>query len=250
MKKRILFFALLLVTAFGYAQKEENVEFVPDRPGYTWGADVLAFQKISWENGFSHEYDNGTRTSSLSTIVRYGIFNNVELRVGTDFQLLEEPPYETKQFGVAPLTIGTKIKCFEGERFIPSVGVLAEIQSSRVGSANLLPSNIAPHLYLLLEQTPLESLSLCYNAGLEWDGESATPTTFLALGIWISITDDFAGFVETNNYLHPDGNQYLTSLGFTFSPTSRLQLDIQADFNIKNWSNYYCLGCGIAWMIN
>lgn len=250
MKKSILIFALLMMAGVCMAQEEEPV-LVPDRPGCVWGAEVLPFRKISWENGISFERDNGDRTFSLpSTIVRYGIFHNVELRVGTEFQLLEEPPFETKQFGVAPLTIGTKIKCYEGEGLIPSVGVLAELASPHVGSANLLPSHVAPHLYLILEQTLTENFGLCYNTGLEWDGETATPTTFLALGAWFTIAGDFGGFVETNNYLHPEGNQYMTEFGFTFSPSSRLQLDIEADLDFQQIREYFCIGCGFSWMIN
>lgn len=250
MKKSILIFALLMMAGVCMAQEEEPV-LVPDRPGCTWGADVLPYQKVSWENGFSFERGTDGRCLTLpSTIVRYGIFQNVELRVGTEFELFEEPPFVTKEFGVAPITIGTKIKCFEGEGAIPSVSVLAEFASPHVGSINLLPSHIAPHLYLILEQAFNDSFGFCYNAGLEWDGETATPTTFLALGAWFTIVGDLGGFVETNNYLHPDGNQYMTEFGLTFSPSSRLQLDIEADLDFQQIREYFCIGCGISWMIN
>lgn len=249
MKKSLLFLAMLMMA--GVCSAQEEVVLVPDRPGYTWGADVLPYQKISWENGFGFERGLDGRCITLpSTIVRYGIFHDVELRVGTEFELSEEPPFVTKQFGVAPLTIGTKIKCYEGEGLIPSVGVLAEFASPHVGSANLTPSHIAPHLYLLLEQSFNDSFGFCYNAGLEWDGETATPTTFLALGAWFTISGDLGGFVETNNYFHPDGNQYLTEFGLTFTPSSRIQLDVEADLDFQHLGEYFHIGCGVSWMIN
>ena len=65
-----------------------------------------------------------------------------------------------------------------------------------------------------------------------------------------SLTDDVSTYVETFNYLHPDGNQYMTEVGFTFSPMPRLQLDIEADFDVQHFKQYFRAGCGIAWRIN
>ena len=249
MKKRILVFALLLMAAFGHAQEEFS--FPTDRPGNVWGTEVLPYHVCSWENGFSYERDCGNRTISLpSTIVRYGIFENVELRVGTDFLLTEEPPYQTKLFGITPLTIGTKIHCYDGNGILPSIGILAQLQSPHVGSAHLLPDHLAPAMYLIFENDINDWFSICYNVGEEWDGITATPTTFLGLNLWFSLTDDFGTYIETFNYLHPDGNQYMTEIGLTFNPIPRLQLDVEADFDLQNLKDYFRVGCGIAWRIN
>ena len=251
MKKSILFFVLVLLAGLCRAQEEETV-FVTDRPGNSWGAEVLAFSKVSWENGFGFERDvDGQRSLYLpSSIVRYGIFENVELRVGTDMLVQETEGHVTGLWGVAPLTIGTKIKCYEGEGFIPSIGVLAQLQSPRVGSAHLLPSQLAPSLYLLFENAITDRLYVCYNVGAEWDGETATPTTFLSLLLGVDITDDFGTFAESFNYLHPEGNQYLTEFGFYFMPSHRIQLDVAADFDFQHLKDYFSISGGISWMIN
>lgn len=251
MKKNLLFFVLLMMAAFCHAQEEEEVFFPTDRPGYTWGTDVLPLHKISWENGFSVERDaEGNRTLTMpSTIVRYGIFENVELRVGTDLSLREEVGSLTKQMGISPLTIGTKIKCYEGDGLIPSIGVLAEFQSPHIGSTELLPSNLAPSLYLIFENDINDQFYVCYNAGAEWDGETATPTTFLSLCLGYYIMDNLGAYAETYNYLHPDGNEYYSELGFFFSPVPNLQLDIEADFSLQQ-KKCTCIGVGVSWMIN
>lgn len=250
MKKSILLFAILMMMGICQAQ-EEDFSFPTDRPGNVWGTEVLPFHTVSWENGFSYERSQGDRNIALpSTIVRYGIFENVELRVGTDFQLFEEPPYETKLFGLTPLTIGTKIHCYDGNEILPSIGVLAQLQSPHVGSADLLPDHLAPAMYLIFENDINDWFAICYDAGLEWDGVTATPTTFLGLNLSFCLTDDLGTYVETFNYLHPDGNQYMTEIGFTFSPMPRLQLDIEADFDVQQIKDYFRVGCGIAWRIN
>lgn len=250
MKKSILLL-LLGMMAGGCLAQEEDVFFPADRPGYTWGTDVLPLHKISWENGFSLERDPEQRTAYLpSTIVRYGIFENVELRVGTDWQFHEESASLTKSTGMTPLTLGTKIKCYEGDGWLPSVGLLAQLQSARLGSEELLPSQPAPSLYLIFENPVNDWFYVCYNAGLEWDGETATPTTFLALCLGFDITDQLGTFVETYNYLHPEGNQYLTELGLYYMPSPRVQLDIEVDLDFQQLKDYFNVGFGVAWMIN
>ena len=105
MKKSILILGMM---AGGCLAQEEDVFFPTDRPGYTWGTDVLPLHKISWENGFSLERDPEQRTAYLpSTIVQYGIFENVELRVGADWRFHEESASLTKSTGMTPLTLGT-----------------------------------------------------------------------------------------------------------------------------------------------
>ena len=251
MKKSILFPVLLMMTVFCYAQEEEEVFFPTDRPGYTWGTDVLPLHKISWENGFSIERDaEGNRTITMpSTIVRYGIFENVELRVSTDFPLHEEVGSLTKQMGISPLTFGTKIKCYDGDGLIPSIGVLAEFQSPHIGSTDFLPSHLAPSLYLIFENAINDWFYVCYNAGAEWDGETATPTTFLSLCLGFNILENLGAYAETFNYLHPEGNEYYTEFGFCLALSPRLQLDIEADFSLQQ-KKCTCIGGGVAWMLN
>lgn len=253
MKARFLFVFLALVSIC-HAQETELPEYVTARPGYTWGAEVLEHHKLAWENGFLFEAsDDGSKTLSLnSSILRYGLFKNTEVYVGTGLQMTNDGQgWDFNEMGFSPMLFGTKIKCYDGGGgLIPSVGVLAEFSSSHIGTKDLLPSHLAPRLYLLLDQSPTEWLSLWYNAGLEWDGESATPTTFLALGAWFSLTDRLDAFLETNNYFHPEGNQYLTAFGFTWMASRRVQLDIEGDLDLMSHGKCYSVGCGIAWMIN
>lgn len=250
MKKSILLFAILLMAGFCHAQ-EEDFSFPTDRPGNVWGTEVLPFNHFSWENGFSFENDHVDHVIALpNTIFRWGVFQNVELRIGTDLQLLEGLSYESKALGVTPLTIGTKIHCWEGRGALPSVAVLAQLQSPHIGSSDLLPDHLAPAMYLIFENVVNDWFAICYNIGAEWDGVTATPTTFLGLNLGFSITDDLSTYVETFNYLHPEGNQYLTEIGFTFTPLPRLQLDVEANFDVQNPRDYFQVGCGIAWCIN
>ena len=249
MKKRFLLSILLIAAVCGIAQEELVV--LPDRPGNSWGAYVMYHQKCGWDNGFALErLDDNGRSYTLSSVFRYGLFENIELRIGTDFLLNETMQPMNRQMGVAPVTIGTKIKCYEGEGWLPSIGLLAQIQSARAGSSEFLPSQPAPSLYLIFENAVNDWFYVYYNAGLEWDGETATPTTFLSLYLGFDLTERLGTFVETYNYLHPEGNQYLTEFGLYYLPSPRVQLDLEADLDFQQLGSYYSLGFGVSWMIN
>ena len=252
MKKTAFLFAFLLSLTFGFAQ-DEMPTVVPDRPGYTWGTDVTPHHKIIWDHGFGYEKtpEDGSTFTLSSSLLRYGLFENMELRVGTDFMMYNNGNAKEPTFGFSPLTIGTKLKVYEGSGILPSVGLLAEVKSSHVGSKDLLPSHLAPSMYLIFENTVTDWFGICYNVGEQWDGESAMPTTFLGLCLYFNFNDQFGAFVDSYNYLNSvEGNQYMSEIGFTWLVSRRVQLDIECDFDLQNLGKYYAVGCGVSWMIN
>lgn len=248
MKTKIALFIVLFLAGFCQAQ-EELPTVVPDRPGITNSTDVMPLYKLGWDNGFCFEsMPDGTSTVTLnSTILRYGIFENVELRLGTDFQLFND---RSPAIGVAPLYFGTKIKLFDGTDLLPSIGVLAELQSPHLGSKDLLPSHLAPSLYLLFQHDWENGLWLCYNVGEDWDGDTAEPTTFLGVAVGYGLTDNLGIYWDFHNYLHSEGNQYMTELGVTWLVNRRLQLDLEANFDFQSINKYIGIGCGISRLIN
>ena len=249
MKKVFLSFITVLFVSFAFAQ-DELPTVVPDRPGYTWATEVTPHHKIIWDHGFSFEATpEGENTLTLSSsVLRYGLFENMELRIGTDFMMYNDGE---PTFGINPLTIGTKIKLYEGSGILPSVGLLAELQSPHIGSKDLLPSHLAPSMYLIFENSVTDWLSVCYNAGEQWNGESGKPTTFLGLALYFSFNDQLGAFVDTYNYLNSEeGNQYMLETGLYWQVSRRVQLDLEGDFDVQNFGKYYAVGCGVSWMIN
>lgn len=153
-------------------------------------------------------------------------------------------------FGMAPLTIGMKTRFYEGTGYLPSVSMLVELKSPHIGTKELLPAHLAPSLHLLFEHTFTDWFGICYNVGAEWDGETATPTTYLGFGVYFDITEHIGTFVETYNYIHPEGNQYLTQFGLTWLVSRRVQLDLSGDLDFQNLGKFYVISGGVAWLIN
>lgn len=106
-------------------------------------------------------------------------------------------------------------------------------------------------MYALFKHSINDCFWICYNAGLEWDGETAAPQSYLALAFGFNISDNIGAFVETYNYLHPEGeHQFMTEFGLTWMPIHRLQFDLECVFDFEHFGKYYAIGGVVAWMIN
>ena len=247
---------LIITLLFSYCVCKAQVELPvisADRPGALTGTDIMPRFKLQWETGMGIEMtDNATGTLTLnSSLLRFGLFERAEVRLGTDLLLSNIGESTKPGFDFAPIDVGLKANLIEGSGIIPSVAFLAEMSTPHCGMKEPIPDHPAPSFHLLFENTLSDRLCLGYNIGTEWDGGTATPTTFLGLGVYYDISDSVGSFVEAYNYLHPEeDNQYLTEFGFTWLLSRRVQLDIAADLDLQAPGKYYVISFGLAWLIN
>lgn len=248
----ILPFLLGCPAGFCFAQ-EGKLPFFPDRPGVLTGTGIMPRHKIQVETGMGFESNTGGPfTWSLNeTQIRFGLFETAEIRLGTEFVMVKDTPDARPVFGMEPLCLELKARFYEGAGVFPSVGLLIGLDSSHIGSKWLLPTHLTPTMLLLFEQDLSDRFALCYNAGVQWDGESPTPTTLLGIGLSCDITERFGTFVESYNYLHPDRtNQYMTEFGLAWLVSDRVQLDLAADLDLGHLGHFFALNFGICWLIN
>lgn len=251
MKKILVTVLMCCVCAGAWAQQEE-AEFTADRPGASTGPSVVGHHVVQLEQGFQYDGDGGAGTITFSnTLLRYGLFPNMELRLGGDGFLYQEGPF-TQGFKAAfsGLGIGTKIKCFEGRGAIPAVSVLADFSIPRTASEGFNVDHLAPSLYLLFDNPVCDWLSIGYNVGAEWDGTLPGATTFAALCFGFSATERLGCFVESYNYFNKLGNAYCMDLGLNWMAGRKVQLDIAANIDLTNPAQCWSVSCGVAWQIN
>ena len=250
MKKLFLAFAALLFGVGAFAQEE--VEFTADRPGASTGPSVLSKGVIQLEQGIQYDGDGGVGTFTFSnTLFRYGLFQNMELRLGGDtFLYQQQGANQGMKAAFSGLSIGTKIKCFDGEGAIPAVSVLADFSVPATASKGFSVDHLAPSLYLLFENSLNDKFSLGYNLGAEWDGTFPQPTAFVALCLGYSATDRLGCFVESYNYFSSFGNVYAMDLGVSWMVGKKVQLDLAANMDLTNPAQSWSISCGVAWQIN
>ena len=247
MKK--IFFTMLLLMGCMTAMAQEEVEFTADRPGASTGPSVVAHKVIQLEQGLQYDGDGGAGTFTFSsTLLRYGLFPNMELRLGGDgFMYQENNAFKAAFSG---LSVGTKIKCFEGRGAIPAVSVLADFAIPYTASAGFNADHFAPSLYLLFENPVNDWFSIGYNVGAEWDGTFPGPTTFAAVCFGFSATENLGCFVESYNYFGSLGNQYAVDFGLNWMVGRKVQLDLAANLDLLNPAQCWSISCGVAWQIN
>ena len=247
MKK--IFFTMLLLMGCMTAMAQEEVEFTADRPGASTGPSVVAHKVIQLEQGLQYDGDGGAGTFTFSsTLLRYGLFPNMELRLGGEgFMYQENNAFKAAFSG---LSVGTKIKCFEGRGAIPAVSVLADFAIPYTASAGFNADHFAPSLYLLFENPVNDWFSIGYNVGAEWDGTFPGPTTFAAVCFGFSATENLGCFVESYNYFGSLGNQYAVDFGLNWMVGRKVQLDLAANLDLLNPAQCWSISCGVAWQIN
>ena len=245
----LLTFSLCCFTAF--AQNE--VEFTADRPGASTGPGVVGHHVIQLEQGVQYDGDGsrfGTYTFS-NTLLRYGLFPNMELRLGGDAFLYPSGGCDISYMAAfSGLSVGTKIKCFDGQGAIPAVSVLADFSIPCTASDGFNVDHLAPSLYLLFENPVCDWLSIGYNLGAEWDGILPGATTFAALCLGFSATDSLGCFVESYNYFNELGNAYCMDFGLNWQVSRKVQLDVAANMDLTNPAQCWAISCGVAWQIN
>jgi hypothetical protein len=243
-------FCLLLFCVVALVATAQEVEFTADRPGASTGPATVGQKVIQLEQGIQYDGvgDGYGQFTFSNTLLRYGLFDGVELRLGGD--ALIHHTYDKWQPAFAGLAVGTKIRCFEGRGAIPAISVLADFAIPGTASRGFETEYFAPSLYLLFENPVNDWLSIGYNVGAEWDGATAHSTTFLALCLGFSITDRLGCFAESHNYFSQLGNGYCADFGFNYMVGERVQLDLAADLNLCDPKNCWAVSFGVAWQIN
>ena len=258
MKKISLLLLFTIAAVCLHAQDVENAEplsVAADRPGMATGVGVLPFKTVQWETGVQWDYTDKMHSLTLpTTMLRIGVTSFAELRLQYDGTLAQGNTLEDKwTYGVEPITLGTKIKIFDGWKAVPKVSFLANICLPAT-KEQYETSYVAPSIYLLFENDVTDWLNLCYNVGLEWNGVDATPSTFVALCLSFAMGEQWGAFVESYNYFTrlSTGTEAEWNLdaGFTYMPHRRVQLDVYASINCQAPVMYSNVGVGVAWLIN
>ena len=250
--KKIFATILMCCACVGAWAQQEQAEFTADRPGASTGPVVVGHKVIQLEQGFQYDGDGGAGTFTFSsTLLRYGLFPRMEVRLGGD-AFLYRPEDAAKGYKAAfsGLGLGTKISCFEGRGAIPAVSVLADFSLPYTASKGFNVDHFAPSLYLLFENPVNDWFSIGYNVGAEWDGTLPAPTAFVALCLGFSATDNLGCFVESYNYFGSLGNAYCADFGLSWQVARKVQLDLSANMDLLNPAQCWSISCGVAWQIN
>jgi hypothetical protein len=248
---------LFLLFLFSYlnvrSQTIDTSEFVPDRPGMATPPAILTKKSLQIEDGIQYEdYFNGLIHNKnymfSSLLLRYGVLNNVEVRVQSDYVYNTEVANVTSTTkGLDPITLGSKIKLAEQRKLLPNISLLLNVTLPFTGKKEFRPDKFAPSVYILMSNDITEKINVCYNYGLSWDGSSSAPTHFYALCLGANLNRRWSAFMEGYGYSSQSANpDFYIDAGVAFLITHHLQLDCSASGYLNSFTKYYLLSAGIA----
>lgn len=253
--KKLLTTALLLlcmIPCTATAEDSNDDWMSPDRPGMATGVDVAPKGVIMLESGMEWGHDGTNQITLPCVMMRYGLTQFAELRVDWDGALTEGNNDKWK-YNAAALSIGTKVKVFDGWKWVPKTSLMANLAIPCTKAMNK-DMHVAPSIYALFSNDLTDWLNVGYNVGAEWNGVSATPATFVAVCLGASATGKLGFFLESYNYFVKEKHQstdasWNLDFGLNYMLNSRLQLDLYSGFNLQHPKDGVFVGAGVAWRI-
>ena len=252
---------------------ENEIWLSADRPGAGTGSEVLNKGKIQWETGFDVTHIRGVHLLTLpTTLFRFGLHKRAELRLEYTGVAAVTDKKSTGQYTPTPLTIGTKLLLcghHAGQldiAWMPRAALMLNLGLPLTPSmAKTMP--LTGSIDLLCEHEVTEWLSIGYDAGAHWTEWAPAPDIFASLCINFEPTDHLGLFVESYNTFDPDavnpdtgirrtGYDICLDFGITYAVHPRVQLDVNAGFNLYNSdpalsspARQASAGLGVTWLI-
>ncbi len=260
MKKfTILSLFFIVLSQLVNSQNDSIPKLIPDRPTQSAASSTITKGSFQIESGFVFANSNNSNTNSDkfdlgSTLLRYGVFDNFELRLssyyGRSSVHYESNNTDSVFSGLGAVTAGFKVFVHEEEGWIPEFSILANITLRHVGEKQFRPTYSYPSARLAASHTLSDKLSLGYNFGFAYDGEIADGFFIYSTVLGFSVTPNIGAFVEVyGDFDHSNLPHHLWDGGLTFKLRHNLQLDISAGTTITSETDSYFVNAGFSWRI-
>lgn len=234
--KIIVLLSVMLTTLNMSAQETQDPgAMVTDRPDQTESPALVTKGYIQVETGafFTQDEDEGFKTEAIgynTTLVRYGLLDNLELRLGLDFVETrfsnDGNEFDNKLSGFTPMLLGVKVGIAEENGVLPKIGLLGHLRLPLTAGSDYKPETTGADFRFSFAHTLSEKSSLSYNLGAQWGDDSPEIAYIYTLVYGYSITNKLGAYVELYGDL-PENNSanHLWDAGFTYLLKPNFQLD-------------------------
>lgn len=247
MKMKLLL-AFLIITCIGFAQETEPIQ--TDRPDQTETPSIVPKGMLQVETGFSFQKnDEYNKTNTLpSTLWKYGVNENFELRLITEF-VSEKFNSETTS-GLSPILIGCKIKIADEKGFWPKTSFIGHISLPNVASTDFKTDFYAPEFRFTMQHTLSKRMSFSYNLGAEWDGFSAEPTFIYTVTTGLSITNKLGAYAEFFGFApQQDKANHNFDGGITYLINNNFMVDLSSGIGVTENAPEHYIAVGFSFRI-
>lgn len=253
----IVFF-ILSFSVFSQDKKESLGAIVTDRPDATEASSTVGKGVLQFETGGLYESfeENNIKFENYvynTMLIRYGILDNVELRLGWNFiegiTKVNGNKLDNIMSGLSPLLLGLKIDITEENGAMPEIAIIGHVFPVFSASADYRPEYTGTDFRLSLSHTLSEKSSLGYNIGAQWGDDSAEAAAIYTLAYGYSFTDKFGMYAELYGDLPEDSSaNHYWDAGMTYLASNDLQFDIYLGTSITKGQDFL-LGLGLSYRI-
>jgi len=245
-KKHALFSIILFASRlFTFAQETDDLgAIVTDRPDATEASSTVGKGTLQIETGGLYESfeKNNIKSETFTyntSLVRYGILDNIELRLGWNFvegvTAVNGNRLDNVTSGFSPLLIGVKIDVAEEKNGMPEIAFVGHVFPVFSASADYRPETTGVDFRFALSHTLSEKSSLGYNIGAQWGNDSPEAAAIYTVAYSYSLSDKFGFYAELYGDLPEDNSaNHYWDAGFTYLASKDLQFDIYTGSGITD----------------
>ncbi len=257
MTRPFIYFILCLMGSFSFAQQDDPVEsLVTDRPDATESPSLVRKNFLQIETGgfFTSDEENGVKTRELTyntTLLRYGLMDNFELRVGLDVRATEistrGSDEEIKLNGSSPLLLGAKVGIAEGNGWKPKIALLGHLSLPFSASSDYHPENTGMDFRFAFDHTINDRSGLAYNIGARLDAQDPELKYLYTIAYGFDLTSKVGTYVELYGDFPEDSSaNHFWDAGFTYLANDDLQFDLTFGSGI-NTPQQLLLSAGLSY---
>ena len=236
-----LMFICFGITALGFSQNTEEVNtelgaLITDRPDATESPTAMPKGFLQVETGGFYESfeDNNVKSENYTfntTLVRYGLLDNLELRLGWNFTegqtSINGRKLDNVTSGFEPLLFGFKTTISDEKGWMPEIGFLGHLYLPFTASTDYKPETTGADFRFSFAHTLSEKSSLAYNLGAAWGNDSPEVAYIYTLAYGYSLSEKIGAYVEVYGDFPEDTKaNHLWDAGFTYLYNNNIQFDV------------------------
>lgn len=258
--KHIVLITIASISFSVFSQEKENTlgALITDRPDATEASSTVGKGILQFETGGLYEAfeDNNIKTENYTyntMLIRYGILDNLELRLGWNFvegsTTVNGNKLDNVMSGLSPLLLGMKIDIAEENGAMPEIALIGHVFPVFSASTDYRPEYTGIDFRLSLSHTLSENSSLGYNIGAQWGDDSAEAVAIYTMAYGYSFTDKFGMYAELYGDLPEDSSaNHYWDAGVTYLVNNDLQLDAYFGTSITKGQDLL-LGLGLSYRV-
>lgn len=165
-----------------------------------------------------------------TTLLRFGVLDNLELRLGWNFEegrtTINGTELDDVTSGFSPLLAGMKINVTQEDGWIPTIGFLAHLYLPVSAGDDYRPDTTGADFRFSFAHTLSDRSSIGYNLGAQWGDDSSELAFTYTLAYGYSLVGNLGIYAELYGDLPENSSpNHYWDAGLTYLLFNNLQLD-------------------------